>query len=125
MYYTYSSLDRLGFADEPSQPGGRRDDFARDDVVFRDAMHEDIAACTSREIMDDVDGAVLCLLAVRIGDIVIDRIQRQRVGPRLAIVFRQPSGHFRTFGIAVVVDEQEVAGLEAADEEARIRPFDV
>ena len=101
--------DRLGLADEPSEPRCWRDEFSSDDIVFRDAVHEDVAAFAPRKIMDDVDGAVLRLLAVRIGDIVIDRIQRQRVGPRLAIVFRQPSGHFRTFGIAVVVDEQEVA----------------
>ena len=81
MYYTYSSLDRLGFTDEPSQPGGRRDEFARDDVILRDAMHEDVAACTPREIMDDVDGAVFGLPAVRIGDVMIDGIQREGVGP--------------------------------------------
>ena len=75
------ACDRLGLADEPSEPRCWRDEFSSDDIVFRDAMHEDITAYAPCKIMDDVDGAIFGLLAVWIGDIVIDRIQRHLVGP--------------------------------------------
>ena len=80
--------DRLGLADEPSEPRCWRDEFSSDDIVFRDAVHEDVAAFAPRKIMDDVDGAVLRLPAVRIGDIMIDGIQREGVWPCPAVVFR-------------------------------------
>ena len=73
--------DRLGLADEPSEPRCWRDEFSSDDIVFRDAVHEDEAAFAPRKIMDDVDGAVFGLPAVRIGDVMIDGIQREGVWP--------------------------------------------
>ena len=80
------ACDGLGLADEPSEPRCWRDEFSGDDIVFCDAMHEDKTTFAPRKIMDDVNGAVFGLFAVRIGDIMIDSIQRQRVGPCLAVV---------------------------------------
>ena len=80
------ACDGLGLADEPSEPRCWRDELSGDDVILRDAMHEDEAAFAPRKVVDDVDGAVFGLLAIRIGDVMLDGIQREGVGPCPAVV---------------------------------------
>lgn len=90
------------------QLGIAGDEFSCDNIVLVEAGHEDMSSAQPCVVVDDVECTVGRLDAVGIGDGVVgSHVQEEFVGPGLAVVVGEESGHFFPFCVGVVVDEEE------------------
>ena len=100
-----------------------RHDLAREHVLLAEFCHQDLCVRVPVPVIEDVNQAVRCLEAIGIRHRVA-LIQQQTAFPRLAFVLRKPRAHvhalLQSLGGRSVLHEQNAAGFQAAQEEARV-----